>query len=44
VLDVLRSIGDDAKGAIEAIKLLTGKKIKSKYVERIVGHLTELYK
>jgi uncharacterized sulfatase len=43
-LGVLKSFGGDAKGAIEAIKPLTGKKIKSKYIQRIAGYLAELYK
>ena len=43
-LDVLRSIGDDAKGAIQAIKPLIDKRIKSKYIDRIVKRLSELNK
>jgi len=43
-LDVLRSIGDDAKGAVEALKPLIDKRIKSKYIDRIVKRLSELNK
>ena len=43
-LNVLKSIGDDAKGAIEAIKPLIDKKIKTKYIGRIAKRLTDLYK
>jgi len=43
-LNVLKSIGDDAKGAIEAIEPLIDKKIKTKYIGRIAKRLTDLYK
>lgn len=43
-LDVLKSMGDDAKGAIEAIRPIADNKKKAKYIGRIAAHLIELYK
>jgi hypothetical protein len=43
-LDVLKSFGDDAKGAIDALRKLAGKSKKPKYIERIVNRLIQQYK
>jgi uncharacterized sulfatase len=43
-LDVLQNFGDDAKGAMEALKPLTDKKIKSKYVRAISAKLLRLFR
>ncbi|MHC4962344.1 MAG: sulfatase-like hydrolase/transferase [Planctomycetota bacterium] len=42
-LDVLKNTGDDAKGAMEAVKLLSEKAKQSDYVRRISKHLVEKF-